>query len=71
MIQACKDYLCKLLAYGILFSQLKVAGMICGYLLALNIIAILVCVYRYVVGRSIVFACYVIRRIRVESQSNC
>ena len=60
MIQACKDYLCKLLAYGILLSQLKVTGINCGYLLSLNIKAILVCVYRYVVGRSIVSACYVI-----------
>jgi len=53
-IQACKDYLCKLLAYGILFSQLKVTGINCSYLLALNTMAILVCVYGYVMGRSIV-----------------
>ena len=60
MIQACKEYLCKLFACGILFSQLKVTGINSGYLLSLNIIAILVCVYRYVVGRLIVSACYVI-----------
>ena len=60
MIQACKDYLCKVLPYGILLSQLKVTGINYGYILALNIIAILVCVYRYLVGPSIVSACYVI-----------
>ena len=48
-IQACKVYLCKLLAYGILFSLLKVTGINCSYLLGLNIMAILVCVYGYVV----------------------
>ena len=37
-IQAC-NYLCKLLAYGILFSQLKVTGINCSYLLALNTVA--------------------------------
>ena len=50
-IQDCKDYLCKLLAYGILFSQLNLTGM---NIIALNVIALLVYVYRYVVGLWIV-----------------